>query len=119
MGSSESPVHTHQEGVAYNGHFKSVCYHPLCCFNQFGDCEGALLRPGSVHSAERWREMGEPIVERAQQQQCSLCFWPHSSAGAGEKTPAPRRTKQPSKTWQGKGRSPRGPKPRRKARPLS
>ena len=64
MDSSESPVHGHQEGAAYNGHFKSVCYHPLFCFNQFGDCEGALLRPGSVHSADRWREMLEPIVER-------------------------------------------------------
>ena len=64
MDSSESPVHGHQEGAAYNGHFKSVCYHPLFCFNQFGDCEGALLRPGSVHSADRWREMLAPIVER-------------------------------------------------------
>ncbi len=42
MDSSESPVHGHQEGAAYNGHFKSVCYHVLYCFNQFGDCEGAL-----------------------------------------------------------------------------
>lgn len=64
MDSSESPVHGHEVGAAYNGHFKSVCYHPLFCFNQFGDCEGALLRPGSVHSADRWREMLEPIVER-------------------------------------------------------
>ena len=56
MDSSESPVHGQQEGVAYNGHFESVCYHPLFLFNHFGDCEGAMLRPGNVHSAERWRE---------------------------------------------------------------
>ena len=41
--SSESPVHGKQEEAAYNGHFECVCYHPLFCFNQFGDCEGAVL----------------------------------------------------------------------------
>ena len=46
MDSSESPVHGQQEGAAYNGHFECVCYHPLFLFNQFGDCEGATLRPG-------------------------------------------------------------------------
>jgi hypothetical protein len=45
MDSSESPVYGEQEGAAYNGHFECVCYHPLFCFNQFGDCEGAMLRP--------------------------------------------------------------------------
>ena len=49
MDSSESPVYGEQEGAAYNGHFECVCYHPLFCFNQFGDCEGAMLRPGNVH----------------------------------------------------------------------
>src|ERR687896_2337100 len=57
LDSSESPVHGEQEGAAYNGHFQSMCYHPLFLFNQFGDCEGALLRPGNVHSADRWREV--------------------------------------------------------------
>ena len=52
MDSSESPVHGQQEGAAYNGHFECVCYHPLFLFNQFGDCEGATLRPGNVHSAD-------------------------------------------------------------------
>jgi hypothetical protein len=64
MDSSESPVHGEQEGAAYNGHFQSVCYHPLFLFNQFGDCEGAMLRPGNVHSADRWREVLEPVVDR-------------------------------------------------------
>jgi len=57
MDSSESPVHGEQEGSAYNGHFGCSCYHPLFCLNQFGDCEGAMLRPGNVHSAERWKEL--------------------------------------------------------------
>jgi len=64
MDSSESPVHGEQEGSAYNGHFRCSCYHPLFCFNQHGDCEGAILRPGNVHSADRWRELLEPIVQR-------------------------------------------------------
>ncbi len=64
MDSSESPVHGRQEGSAYNGHFLSVCYHPLFVFNQHGDCEGATLRPGNVHSADEWRDLLEPIVER-------------------------------------------------------
>ena len=54
MDSSESPVHGEQEGASYNGHFGSTCYHPLFVFNQFGDCEGAMLRAGNVHSAHRW-----------------------------------------------------------------
>ena len=62
--SSESPVHGEQEGTAYNGHFRCTCYHPLFCFNQFGDCEGAMLRPGNVHSADGWRELLSPIAAR-------------------------------------------------------
>jgi hypothetical protein len=61
--SSESPVYGSQEGSAYNGHFESTCYHPLFCFNNYGDCEGAVLRPGNVHSANGWREFLEPIVD--------------------------------------------------------
>ena len=57
MDSSASPVHGEQEASAYNGHFRCTCYHPLFCFNQFGDCEGAMLRPGNVHSADGWKEM--------------------------------------------------------------
>ena len=74
MDRSESPVHGQQEGVAYNGHFESVCYHPLFLFNHFGDCEGAMLRPGNVHSAERWREVLEPVVKRYQEKGVRLLF---------------------------------------------
>src|SRR5450759_4611931 len=64
MDSSESPVHGSQEGSSYSGHFSCRCYHPLFVFNQFGDCEAAALRPGNVHSADGWRDLLEPIVDR-------------------------------------------------------
>ena len=44
MDSSVSETYGEQEGTAYNGHFDCTCYHPLFCFNQFGDVERALLR---------------------------------------------------------------------------
>jgi len=74
MDSSESPLYGEQEGAVYNGHFGCVCYHPLFCFNQFGDCEGAILRPGNVHSAALWRELMETIVERYQKREGRLLF---------------------------------------------
>jgi len=64
--SSESPVHGAQEQSAYNGHFESVCYHPLFVFNQDGDCLAATLRPGNVHSADGWDEVLLPVIERYQ-----------------------------------------------------
>ena len=66
MDSSESPVHGQQEGSAYNGHFESVCYHPLFLFNDHGDCLAAKLRPGNVHSADDWDELLVPEIERQQ-----------------------------------------------------
>ena len=66
MDSTESPVHGHQEGGAYNGHFESVCYHPLLLFNQHGDCLAAKLRPGAVSSAADWDELLPPEIERQQ-----------------------------------------------------
>jgi hypothetical protein len=64
MDSSVSPTYGNQEGSAYNGFFECTCYHPLFCFNQFGDLERALLRNGNVHSADNWRSLLEPIVNR-------------------------------------------------------
>jgi len=74
MDSSESPVHGEQEGAAYNGHFETLCFHPLFLFNEFGDCEGAMLRAGNVHSAERWRQVLEPVVERYRNRGVRLLF---------------------------------------------
>ena len=64
LDSSVSPTHGHQEGSAFNGYFGCTCYHPLFCFNQHGDLERALLREGNVHTAEDWRSVLEPVIER-------------------------------------------------------
>lgn len=72
--SSESKVFGEQEGSAYNGHFGCVCYHPAFCFNNFGDCEGAMLRPGNVHSADSWRELMSPIYKRYENKNIRLYF---------------------------------------------
>jgi hypothetical protein len=66
MDSSVSETYGEQEGTAYNGHFGCTCYHPLFCFNQFGDVEQSLLRDGNVHSAKDWRAVLAPVVARYQ-----------------------------------------------------
>jgi hypothetical protein len=66
--STEIPVYGQQENSAYNGHFESTCYHPLLLFNSEGDCLGAKLRPGNVHSADNWEEVFLPEIERQQKQ---------------------------------------------------
>jgi hypothetical protein len=63
MDSTGIPVYGQQENSAYNGHFESTCYHPLLLFNGEGDCLGAKLRPGNVHSAEDWAELLLPEIE--------------------------------------------------------
>jgi hypothetical protein len=52
------------DGSAYNGHFGCTCYHPLFLFDQFGNLERCVLRPGNVHSADGWRDVLEPVVAR-------------------------------------------------------
>jgi hypothetical protein len=64
MDSSVSPTWGQQEGTAHNGHFGCECYHPWFLFNQDGDLEGVLLRGGNVASADNWRAVLEPVVER-------------------------------------------------------
>jgi hypothetical protein len=67
MDSTEIPVYGEQEFSSYNGHFESTCYHPLPLFNEEGDCLGAKLRPGNVHSAEDWEEVLLPEIVRQQE----------------------------------------------------
>ena len=74
MDSSVSPTYGDQEGTAYNGHFGCTCYHPLFLFNQFGDLERCRLRPGNVHSADGWRDVLEPVVERYKATKVRLYF---------------------------------------------
>jgi hypothetical protein len=74
MDSSESPTHGEQEGSVWNGHFGCTCYHPLFLFNQFGDLERCILRPGNAHSAEDWRKVLEPVVARYRERGVVLYF---------------------------------------------
>ena len=74
MDSSVSETYGEQEGTAYNGHFNCTCYHPLFCFNQFGDVERAQLREGNVHSAKDWRAVLEPVVARYRSQKIPCYF---------------------------------------------
>jgi hypothetical protein len=74
MDSSQSPTHGAQEGSAWNGHFGCTCYHPLFLFNQFGDLERCVLRPGNVHSAEGWRALLEPVIARYRKRGLDLYF---------------------------------------------
>jgi hypothetical protein len=74
MDSTEIVVYGRQEGSAYNGHFESVCYHPLLLFNGEGDCLAAKLRAGNVHSAEGWEELLLPGIDRQQGQGKEVAF---------------------------------------------
>jgi Transposase DDE domain group 1 len=74
MDSSGSPAHGRQEGAAWNGHFGCNCYHPLFVFNQFGDLERSLLRPGHVHSAADWRLVRELVITRYRKRGIDLYF---------------------------------------------
>ena len=74
LDSTEVRVHGRQEQSAYNGHFESICYHPLLLFNREGDCLAAKLRPGNVHSADGWEELMLPAIERQQAQGKDVAF---------------------------------------------
>jgi hypothetical protein len=74
MDSTEVPVYGEQEQSAYNGYFESTCFHPLLLFNGEGDCLGAKLRAGNVHSAEGWEELLLPEIERQQQRGKEVAF---------------------------------------------
>ena len=64
MDSSVSPTHGEQEMSVWNGHYECTCYHPLFVFNQFGDLERCILRPGNVHSADGWKDVLDPVIAR-------------------------------------------------------
>jgi hypothetical protein len=74
MDSTEVRVHGRQEQSAYNGHFESICYHPLLLFNREGDCLAAKLRPGNVHSADGWEDLLLPEIDRQQVQGKEVAF---------------------------------------------
>ena len=89
MDSSKGPVHGEQEGAAYNGHFGCTSYHPIFVFNQFGDCERAMLRPGNVHSTHNWREVLDPSWPATGGRECA--------GTSGPMPPSPSR--RSTSTW--------------------
>jgi hypothetical protein len=74
MDSLVSEIYGRQEGSADKGHFGCTCYHPLFCFNQFGDLGGAMLRKGNVHSAKDWKKVLAPIIARYRNRDIALLF---------------------------------------------
>ena len=64
LDSSVSETYGQQEGSAYNGYFRCECYHPVFCFNQDGDVEGAMLRNDNVASDHDWPVVRAPVIER-------------------------------------------------------
>ena len=109
--SSESPMHGTQERSAYNGHFESVCYHPLFVFSPEGDCLAAKLRPGNVHSADGWDDVLLPIIDRYRAQgqtvvvradaalPCPPSTRPWNAEGCGT-----RSASRPTTSWSGASR---------------
>lgn len=87
MDSAEVPVYGEQEQSAYNGHFESTCYHPLLLFNREGDCLGAKLRPGNVHSAEGWEELLLPEIKRQRAEGKEVAFRADAERGNPSLTP--------------------------------
>jgi Transposase DDE domain group 1 len=59
-------VYGEQDQSAYNRYLESVCNHPLFLFDRQGDCLAAKLRPGNVHSAEGWKDVLLPDIDRQQ-----------------------------------------------------
>lgn len=64
MDSSVNPIYGNQEGSACNEHFECTCYHPLLCFNPYGDVERAPLRKGHVQSADDRHSVLESAADR-------------------------------------------------------
>jgi hypothetical protein len=62
--SSVSSIRGDREGGTQNGHFGCTRHHPLFVINRGGDLERCRLRPGHIHSAERWRELLEPVIAK-------------------------------------------------------
>ena len=72
-------VYGHQEGVAYNGHYRDSGYHPLVAFTDTGDIVGVMLREGNVHTAKDVRRFLLPIISTLQEDCDEL--WVRMDAG--------------------------------------
>ncbi len=74
MDSSVSETHGEQEGSAYNGHFGCTCYHPLFCFNQFGDVEQSRCATASITAPRIGGRCWNPWLARYQDRKIPLYF---------------------------------------------
>jgi hypothetical protein len=92
MGSSVSPTHGEQEIAAYNRHFGCTFYHPVYLFNHFGNLKRCSLCPSNVHSADGWRNLLEPVVERYRERNLRRYF--RRDAASAEPCAAPLRQLQ-------------------------
>jgi hypothetical protein len=72
-------AHGAQDGAAYNGHYRMVCFHPLIAFTDTGDLVGIMLRPGNVHTAKDVRHFLQPIIDTLKQECENL--WIRMDAG--------------------------------------
>ena len=61
-------------GLGLERALRLTCSHPLFVFNQFGDLERCLLRPGNAHSAEGWRTVLEPVIARYRERGLPIWF---------------------------------------------
>jgi len=82
-------------GEPINNPARCTCYHPLFCFNQFGEVERAMLREGNVHSADDWPLVpDEPVVARYRDEELEQSFrgdLGQAASGCSQDRMAPRR----------------------------
>lgn len=61
-------VHGHQRGSAYNGHYRTTCYHPLVALlGDTGHWVGTQLRSGNVHTAAGAKDFILPLIDRVEE----------------------------------------------------
>lgn len=66
-------VHGQQPGAAYNGHYQTVCYHPLAAqFAPTGDWLDMTLREGQVHTAHQATTFLFDLLERVEAELCQV-----------------------------------------------
>ncbi len=71
--STEDPAHGKQENLRFNCHFGKNCSHWLFALTNDGDCLGAKLRLGNIHSADGDLAFLGPIVKRYRSR--LVLFW--------------------------------------------
>lgn len=66
-------VHGHQPGATYNGHYQTVCYHPLAAqFAPTGDWLDMTLRAGHVHTAHEATTFLFDLLARVEAELCQV-----------------------------------------------